>query len=73
MKRYAGDPYWITTRYAGACAGCGERFHAGAEAFYYPSSRRLYVGPCAERAAADFTSAACDEAAYAGEGVPWAR
>lgn len=73
--RYRGDPYEITTRYPGHCAGCGGNLPAGVTAFYYPRSKTLYgLGghPCrcgdAERGR--FEDAAFDEDMYAaGHGV----
>lgn len=59
-----GDPYWLTARFTGTCAGrtCDHPIRKGDRIFYYPNGRKAYVGPCAEAAAADFDSAAFDEA-----------
>jgi hypothetical protein len=53
---YRGDPHWLRARYGGTCSKCGERFERGAEVFYYPRHRRIYVGDCARAAAADFAT-----------------
>ncbi len=57
-RSYAGDPYWLTARYGGQCAKCGEAFPKGAEIFWYPRSKRAYFGPCGEAAARDFDTMA---------------
>jgi hypothetical protein len=63
MRRYTGDPYWITARYAGACARCHQPIRAGERAFYYPKGKVLYcqASACGEQCAAEFQSAAQDE------------
>jgi len=68
MRTYKGDPYWITTRYAGECSNCGEVIPRGERAFYYPKGRYLYCkhNGCGDTAAADFNSCAMDEATYNG-------
>lgn len=64
-KHYSCDPYWITARYAGTCAGCGVAIDKGERAFYYPSGRKLYCSHpddgCGETHAAEFESRAFDE------------
>jgi hypothetical protein len=72
MRHYSGDPYVLTTRYRGHCAGCGGQIPAGAKAWYYPRSKTLYglAGyPCkcgdTERTA--FHDAAFDESMLSGE------
>jgi hypothetical protein len=70
MGRYrvARDPYWITAKYPGHCAVCGADVARGDRAFYYPSSKGLLGSHCGcgDKAAADFTAAAMDEAMYSG-------
>ncbi len=64
MSRYhqSGDPYWVTAKYAGKCAGTGQPFKAGDRVFYYPRERKCYAGQAAQAAEADFRSCADDEA-----------
>ena len=66
MNRYRQDPRWIAARYAGQCAKCGESFPAGAQVFFYPKGRKVYVGQCAQVCAAEFNAAASDEDFYGG-------
>ena len=63
---YAGDPHWMTARYPGKCdaAGCSDPIKKGDKIFYYPSSKKAYVGTHAEANARDFSSAAQDEDTY---------
>ena len=69
MKRYKGDPYWLTCRYPGKCANCDEVIPRGARAFYYPKGRYLYCkrNGCGDTAEADFNAHAFDEAVYNGQ------
>lgn len=64
-QHYAGDPHWITARYAGTCAkqGCGQAISKGDQAFYYPRGKALYARGCghADACSRDFESAAFDE------------
>jgi recombinational DNA repair protein (RecF pathway) len=60
-NRYAQDPRWIVTRYAGRCATCGRTIPAGARAYYYPNGRTLLCEEHGEPAAAEFAAAAWDE------------
>lgn len=60
-NRYAGDPRWLTTRYAGECAQCKAVVPKDARAFYYPKGKRLLCAACGESASAAFSAAAWDE------------
>lgn len=73
MRRYSGDPYWLTLKWAGKCSGCGAAMAAGLRAFRYKTGD-LYGAECGcgDRHEAEFLSAACDEAVYAGDGDPYA-
>ena len=67
--RYQGDPYDLTVKYPGHCAGCGGSLPRGARAFYYPKTKTLYglcghPCSCGDAARRDFESAAFDEAVY---------
>ena len=42
---YSGDPYWLTARYAGKCAGCGKPFAKGSEVFRFKSGK-LFAQDC---------------------------
>jgi hypothetical protein len=42
---YSGDPYWLTLRWPGICAGCGASFPKGARAFRF-KNKKLYGEPC---------------------------
>jgi hypothetical protein len=68
MRRYSGDPYWITARYAGRCVRCGRTIPKGERAFYYPNGKGLYcqAALCGEQCAAEFQGATEDEDTYAG-------
>ena len=63
---YAGDPRWLTAKYAGKCAKCGEAFAAGERIFYYPKGKHTYSGSCAEACSRDFEAARFDEDVMAG-------
>jgi len=62
---YSGDPYWLTLKYTGKCAGCGEEIAKGEDAFRFKSGK-LFGKKCgcglgeSER----FTEAAEAEYAY---------
>lgn len=60
-RSYPADPRWIVARFGGTCRKCGATVRPGERAYYYPSSRAIYTGPCAEAAARDFESMAHDE------------
>lgn len=66
MPRYSRDPYWLTARRPGICAGprCTDPIKTGDRIFYYPIGKQTFVGSCAESAARDFASAASDEEGY---------
>jgi len=67
MKRYAGDPYWLTLRYRGICAGCGREIKQGERAFRFKDGS-LYCdsADCGQRESAAFNEAALDEEFLAG-------
>jgi len=66
VERYKGDPYWMMTKYPGACSSCGEKISRGSRAFYFPKGRTLLgeACGCGEVAAQRFAAEAADEAAY---------
>ena len=51
MKHYKNDPRQLTVKFPGTCASCGARLPKGVNAYYYPTSKRLYCLACGE---ADF-------------------
>jgi len=65
MRTYDGDPYWITLRYPGMCAGCGCKISKGTDAFRYKDGS-LYgeACGCGETAENDFQALAHDECMY---------
>lgn len=44
-NHYQGDPYWLTARYPGYCAGCGHPFPAGEQVFRF-KNRKLFAESC---------------------------
>lgn len=69
-RRIGGDPYWLTVKFDGKCKECGAKVSRGARAFYYPNGRHLLGKDCcgaADKASADFQSAAFDESMMTGQ------
>ena len=66
-QSYSGDPYWLTLRFAGTCAGCGAPIPRGAEAFRF-KNKKLYgeACGCGTRESEQFEALAQDEAFYNG-------
>lgn len=60
MPHYSRDPYWMTARYNDT-AEDGTPVRKGDRVFYYPSTRKVFIGARAERAAADFEACRQDE------------
>ena len=62
MKRYVGDPYWLTLRCRGTCHGCGREIKRGERAFRFKDGS-LYCDSagCGWRESAAFIAAAQDE------------
>jgi len=62
-RHVSADPYWLTTRYAGECKGCGREIKRGERAFWYPNGRALYCGDdaCGQQQYREFSAAAFDE------------
>ena len=42
---YKGDPYWMTAKYPGKCAGCGKDFAKGEEVFRFKSGQ-MFAESC---------------------------
>jgi len=65
MARYAQDPYWTTARFNSTDHN-GNPVKKGDRIFYYPKGKVVLTGEAAEKASAEFQSAAFDEAQYSG-------
>ena len=67
MRRYSGDPYWLTVRYRAICAGCGHEMKRGERAFRFKDGS-LYCDSdaCGQRESVAFRAAAQDEEFLAG-------
>ncbi len=63
---YSGDPYWMTARYDGNCAGCGAPFKKGDSVFRYKSGA-MYGSNCNGQGSGcgEYESERFNEAAYA--------
>ncbi len=61
MKRYKNDPFAVKTRYKGVCGGCSKILPKGCDAYYWPSSRKLYCPGCGEQDYRRFLESARDE------------
>jgi hypothetical protein len=59
-----GDPYWLATRYPGACHGCGATIAKGSRAFYWPKGKRLECTLCGETSERRFLAEIADETFY---------
>lgn len=64
MKHYKNDPRQLTVKFPGTCASCGARLPKGVNAYYYPTSKRLYCLACGEADFRLFLQAAADEEWY---------
>jgi len=42
---YRGDPYWLTAKYPGTCAGCRKPFPRGAQVFRFKSGK-MFAEEC---------------------------
>lgn len=60
-----GDPYWLTARYRGECAGCGTAIRKGDRAFYWPKGKRLECKTCGDVSDRRFV-AECDDEVMSG-------
>jgi len=66
MHKYARDPYWLTARFNSTCT-CGQPITKGQRIFYYPNGRQALCPQCSEKASAEFSAAAADEAMLNGQ------
>jgi hypothetical protein len=60
MRYVKGDPYWLTTRYPGACS-CGAAIDRGERAFYWPKGKKLECAACGEASERRFLVETADE------------
>jgi hypothetical protein len=67
MSRYARDPFWMTAKFDSKAAD-GTPIKNGDRIFYFPLTKRAFVGEAAERAAARFEAERADENLYGGGG-----
>ena len=44
-NHYVGDPYWMTAKYPGNCAGCGKPFERGESVFRFKSGK-MFAESC---------------------------
>jgi hypothetical protein len=65
-KSYSGDPRWITAKF-NSTDSKGNVVRKGDRVFYYPRTKAILTGQEAESAAAQFASAAADEALETGQ------
>lgn len=65
MPRYALDPRWITARFDSKCQ-CGKAIRRGTRIFYYPNGKTALCADCSQKASAEFSAAAADEAMMSG-------
>lgn len=66
MRRYQGDPYWISVRRRDVCRRCKCEIKPGESAFYYPKGRALYCDSdgCGRACSLEFSAAAAAEDFY---------
>lgn len=62
MTHYAGDPYWMTCKFAGKCGRCTREIKKGERAFRYKDGT-IYCGleKCGGIASREFDAVAQDE------------
>ena len=64
-NHYQGDPYWMTARYPGKCAGCHRPFPKGEQVFRYKSGKVFAEScHCGDSESARFDEHARAEYAY---------
>jgi len=61
-----GDPYWTTAKFNSTDAN-GAQVRKGDKIFYYPRTRTVLTGQSADKASAEFSAAAQDEAFMCGQ------
>ena len=63
---YRRDPFWLVTRYAGACVLCDAPIPKGSRAWYWPYNKQLECESCGTSSSARFEAEAADEYAMGG-------
>lgn len=61
MTRYKNDPYPLKVKFNSTCATCGCKLPKGVNAYYWPSSRKVYCLACGEKDYCSFLESAVDE------------
>jgi len=64
MIRYKNDPYPLKVKFNCNCATCGCKLPKGTNAYYWPSSRKVYCLSCGDKDYREFLSSAADEEWY---------
>ncbi len=64
IHRFKNDPSQLTVRWSCNCATCGKKLAKGAQAYYWPSSKKMYCLPCGESDFRQFEASAQDEEIY---------
>ena len=62
------NPRYMWSRYAGHCSSCGEYIPKTSDVFYYPTTKKIYFGVCAETASQQYRSITHDENMISMEG-----
>ena len=64
MTRYNNDPYPLKTRFKSICGTCGCSLPKGSDAYYWPSSRKVFCLKCGDKDYREFRALAADEDRY---------
>jgi hypothetical protein len=72
MRRIqSNDPRPLTIRFRITCAKCGKTLKPNDQAYYWPSSRKIFCLDCGNDDFKAFLSSVCDEKVYNGSGNPF--
>ena len=61
MNSYKNDPREIKTRFHSSCTKCAKPLPKGTNAYYWPSSRKVFCLSCGDEDYREFLSHAWDE------------
>lgn len=63
MSFVRGDPFWMKAKFAGKCSGtnCNDTISKGQDIFYYPKTKSVFVGKCADSNYRDYRIHASSE------------
>lgn len=64
MTRYKNDPYRLKVKFNSTCATCGCKLPKGVNAYYWPTSRKVYCLVCGDDDYRTFLESAVDEELY---------